>query len=251
MCKITFIIPNYNDKEFLETALDSVIAQTYPHDKMSIVLIDDGSTDGSVDMVLSLEHTQIQHTSSFRDNGLKHVGMYGDVTIAILAVPNMGGPAPTRNLGIKYAFNNTDYFMMLDADDICKPEKIQKSIDVALTDPIIGVVYSDYDIWNINLNTKKREYKPSFNKHLLMYDNMVHSNSLVKKEALRTVGLYDEEMRTCEDYDLWIRISKSFLIIHIPESLMVVRTNDKNSTFVVSSEIWEQNWKRIRDKHYS
>ena len=55
-------------------------------------------------------------------------------------------------------------------------------------------------------------------------------------------------MRTCEDYDLWIRIAKKFTIAHVAEFLTYVRIHSQNSTNTVSKEIWNQNWNRIRKK---
>ena len=55
-------------------------------------------------------------------------------------------------------------------------------------------------------------------------------------------------MRTCEDYDLWMRISEKFVIQHVPKCLTMVRTDGENSSFVVEKRIWERNWGRVMDK---
>ena len=81
---------------------------------------------------------------------------------------------------------------------------------------------------------------------------MVHSGCLITKEALlhayRDGYFYDPQMRTCEDYDLWIRISDKFTIAHCPEFLAFVRVHSQNSTQSVKQEIWNYNWNRIREK---
>jgi hypothetical protein len=61
-------------------------------------------------------------------------------------------------------------------------------------------------------------------------------------------GYYDRTMRVCEDYDLWMRISERFLILHIPESLTLVRVTGENSSSTVQKDIWEQNWRRVAEK---
>jgi len=55
-------------------------------------------------------------------------------------------------------------------------------------------------------------------------------------------------MRTCEDYDLWMRISEKYVIAHVPESLTRVRITGDNSSFIVNKGVWEQNWAKVRDK---
>jgi len=55
-------------------------------------------------------------------------------------------------------------------------------------------------------------------------------------------------MRTCEDYDLWMRISEQFIIAHIPEALTLVRVTNKSSSAVVNQEVWQQNWLRVMEK---
>ena len=55
-------------------------------------------------------------------------------------------------------------------------------------------------------------------------------------------------MRTCEDYDLWMRISEKFIISHIPEALTFVRITNESSTATVDQKTWQQNWLRVMEK---
>ena len=55
-------------------------------------------------------------------------------------------------------------------------------------------------------------------------------------------------MRTCEDYDLWMRISEKYIIAHVAESLTLVRVTGDNSSFVVNKNVWQQNWSRVMEK---
>ena len=80
----------------------------------------------------------------------------------------------------------------------------------------------------------------------------MHSGSLILKDALVSVeedtGFYDEEMRTCEDYDLWMRISEKYIIAHVPKSLTKVRVTGDNSSFIVNQEVWQKNLARVMEK---
>jgi len=86
----------------------------------------------------------------------------------------------------------------------------------------------------------------------LVQECIVHSGALILKEALEQVledtGYYDEMMRTCEDYDLWMRISEKYIIAHIPKALTKVRVTGDNSSFIVNQDVWQRNWTRIREK---
>ena len=81
---------------------------------------------------------------------------------------------------------------------------------------------------------------------------IVHSGSLISKEALETTldenGYYDRTMRTCEDYDLWMRVSENFIIAHVPKALTKVRVTGDNSSFIVNQEVWQKNWMRVMEK---
>mgnify|MGYP003151183260 FL=1 len=74
----------------------------------------------------------------------------------------------------------------------------------------------------------------------------------ISKESLEATcedtGYYDKTMRTCEDYDLWMRISEKFIIAHVPKSLTMVRVTGDNSSFIVNQEVWQKNWTRVMQK---
>ena len=55
-------------------------------------------------------------------------------------------------------------------------------------------------------------------------------------------------MRTCEDYDLWMRISEKYVIAHIAEALTLVRVTGDNSSFIVNQDVWQRNWSRVMEK---
>ena len=71
-------------------------------------------------------------------------------------------------------------------------------------------------------------------------------NHTVKVEE--ETGFYDSTMRTCEDYDLWMRISEKYVIAHVAESLTLVRVTGVNSSVVVNEDVWKRNWSRVMEK---
>ena len=71
---------------------------------------------------------------------------------------------------------------------------------------------------------------------------------VLMEKVKELTGYYDETMRTCEDYDLWMRIAEHFMVVHIAKSLTLVRVQPKNSTDTVAKDIWQRNWTRVHQK---
>lgn len=240
---VTVVIPNHNYGHWIKDAVDSVILQDYPAKR--IVIVDDNSKDSSVKTIRELYTGE---TIAVNENTISgHIDKTPLTTCILRQDGNKGfGPSLARNVGIKLAFHNTHIFMFLDADDYWLQGKISKSVAKIIESPDkIGVVYTDNYGLNVNTGAMIREYRPAFDYKRLLRQCYVHSGSAVTRLAFTQCGLYDPEMRTAEDWDLWIRISKKFLIYRIPEPLVVARNGEYNSTNSVPQEVWRQNWQRI------
>ena len=139
--------------------------------------------------------------------------------------------------------------MMLDADDLYLPKKISKSVVKYMEYPDnIGIVYTDAIIQNKLKGTRIYEYRMPFSRESLESECIISNTPLISKQALSTTGGYDPGMRTCEDWDLWLRITENFVAIHIPESLHVYSVTGKNSSDVVPQEVWQKNWSIIHNR---
>jgi glycosyltransferase involved in cell wall biosynthesis len=241
--KVNVIIANCNYGSYIQEALDSVENQTYP---CFMTIIDDASTDNSWEVIRN--HFALPEEQEV--NGCKIIET--PTTLAV-RLPERRGPSAARNIGIVNTVQNSDYYQILDADDYMYPNKVEVLLNKALSDPRIGVVYGDYDIYNVETGNLITEFKEPFSLDRLATECIVHSGALISKNAIMSVrdqfGIYDEEMRTAEDYDLWLRIAKRFLICHVPESLTFVRNHRNNSSFTVDGEIWKKNWLRIQQKN--
>lgn len=248
--RVTFLICNYNYGEWLGGSIGSVFSQTYPHDKIRICVVDDSSTDDSVDIAKRL--LEIRESYDFGPD-VVHKGKAGDIETYLVCKSKNEGPSAARNLGIERTLHDTDAYLILDADDEAMPYKAEQLVKVMQeAKNYIGVVYADYINHNVDTNLGFIEYKEPFSVKRLLQECIVHSGSLINKQALIDTkdenGFYDVNMRTCEDYDLWLRIAKGWAIVHVPQVLTFVRVTDKNSTSTVSKEIWQKNWQRIREK---
>ena len=236
--KVTILIPNYNDAEYIGKAIESGLNQDYPG-YITICVVDDGSTDNSWDVI----------SSYFGEN----IGEFGYAKVIGIKNEN-SGPSGARNVGIEQTIDDTDIYAMLDSDDEMYPNKIRNCVS-AFTDSSVGVVYGDYDVFHTATNKIIREFKEPYSRKRLVNECIVHSGSMVSSEALKyaleDTGYYDKTMRTCEDYDLWMRISEKYIIKHVPKSLTLVRVTGDNSSFIVDQEVWSKNWMKVMQKRES
>tara|TARA_E500000331_G_scaffold356535_1_gene415168 strand:+ start:7219 stop:8040 length:822 start_codon:yes stop_codon:yes gene_type:complete len=244
---VSVIVPCHNHEDMLGNAIDSIFIQQYR--PIQIVVVNDGSSDNPELPILERakliskevlgDPAEGLHKSVFlnEENGIK---------INLIDVKKAGGPSRARNIGMHSVFNETDLFMMLDADDLYLEEKICKSVEKYSEDPnSIGIVYTDAIIKNINTGTEVHEFRQPYDRSSLELECIISNTPLVSKVAIYESGGYDEEMRTCEDWDLWLRITENFVAVHIPEALHVYHVTGKNSSDTVPKEVWQENWSKI------
>lgn len=229
---ITVIIAHRNYNEYLPQAIMSCIFQTIP---VNYVVIDDCSD--TPPNPPKCPYIEREGCRIYQDGNAKYIYLNKNV-----------GPSMARNIGIIESWETSDYFQMLDADDYMMDNKCETLLKQF--DDNTGIVYADYIIEAEN--TRRMEFKipysqDEFNRHCI-----VHSGSMVSKKALEKViennAFYDNQMRCCEDYDLFLRISEKMMVKHVPEFLTVVRDHSLNSTNTVPSQIWHQCMQRLHQK---
>lgn len=253
--KVTYIIANYNYGKYLTDAIESAVNQNYPKDRLRVNFIDDCSTDDSKDKLLNIiqNSENVYKKTELYENCEVYSCVYKGVELNIFLCQNNNKQAHARNIGIKYSIEDTDLFAILDADDINYPTKIARlSMEWALIPDFVGAIYADYHTLNVDNNLMSYEYKKPYDKMVLNRECIVHSGSLVSKKALLECKekdyFFDPTMPPCEDYDMWMRISDKFLIIHVPEPLSLVRIHKQNCTYTISNDKWRQQVTKVYTK---
>lgn len=191
---VSVIIPTHNRADFLAQAIDSVLAQTYGN--FELIVVDDGSTDGTQALLAS----------------------YGKALISLRQENR--GPAAARNAGIRSARHSLLAF--LDSDDQFTRNKL--ALQVAAMEEQPGLLISHtQETWFRNgqyLNQKKRHSKESGDIFVRSLELCVVGMSTVmaRRELFDLVGLFDESFPCCEDYELWLRTSVAhpFLLVDAP-----------------------------------
>lgn len=198
--KISVVTPCYNCEKYLSDTLSSVFEQTILPDE--IVLVDDGSSDGTVDLIEKL------------------IAEHPEVCIRLVKQKN-NGPGAARNAGIKAA--KGDWIAFLDSDDIWKKRKIERVLET-LTENQEAIMIAN-DICEVYEDGRRNEvylhtyYNPKESAFVQLYHGCFLSTSsvCVKKEVLEKVGGFDITLRSAQDYDLWLRVSQEGDIVFIPE----------------------------------
>lgn len=198
---LSVIIPTYNRALLLERSLRSVLRQTTACKE--IIVVDDGSTDATKEVV-------------------ERYATKACYPVHYLFQPNKG-PASARNLGIAQAQN--DYLAFLDSDDHWNKQKIEKQFQ-ALTRYSEYRISHTYEKWmrnGIHLNQKEKHipWHGEVFRQCLALCAIGMSTIMMEKSIFDKVGLFDEEMPCCEDYDFWLRVSCRYPFLLIAERLTI------------------------------
>lgn len=250
MSKVYSIISNYNYGWNLLKCIEACIAQKKYYPDHSVVVVDDGSTDGSKDLVLGAYKFE-SCAELFEPNRT----VYYHPELTFITQENAGASA-ARNVAIKEVFNQASFFHIVDADDMPLDYKVAAMME-KMADDDVGVVYGDYIIRRPDYN--KREFKKSFSREKLLKECIVHSGALIRRSHLEKVllpngDIYDTKLHgpaskgfigCTEDYDLWLRLSNLCLFIHIPEILTMVNEHGKNQSMKMTQEIFNNNMRTI------
>ena len=191
------MIPTYNRAGLLKRALDSVFAQTRTVD--DVFVIDDGSVDETAYMIDRL-YPRVKYFYQ-----------------------NNRGVSSARNLGIRQA--KSDWIAFLDSDDEWLPNKLEFQILEHRVNRDIKISHTD-EIWirnGIRVNQKKKHAKHGgwIFQNCLPLCAISPSSVLIHRTIFEWVGLFDESLPACEDYDLWLRICSRFPVLYVNSPLLV------------------------------
>ena len=196
---ISVIIPTFNRSGYLIEALQSVLGQN--HVDLELIVVDDGSSD---DTVIRLQ----PFLSRVRVHHQPHSGV-----------------SAARNAGIGMA--RGEWIAFLDSDDLWMPEKLSRQLHYLDRNPGLLICQTE-EIWLRNgerLNPRKYHKKPSGYCFPLLLDRCLVSPSavLLHRTLLDAVGVFDESLPACEDYDLWLRVGCRYPIGLVEEPLVIKR----------------------------
>ncbi len=186
---LSIIIPTYNSEKYIERTLLSVFNQTY--DRYEVIVSDDGSCDKTTEVVKDIFH---------RFPGKE----------TRLLINEHKGPSMARNKGIESAKN--EWIAFLDSDDLWLPQKLQRVAGFIVENPEVNLICHN-EIWKRDAGDVLFDYANNFDRKIHPFLSLYRRNTLsasatvIKKELLIRAGLFDPEMPSAQDYDLWLRIA--------------------------------------------
>lgn len=208
---VDIIIPSYNSRQWVCDSIESVLKQTY--DNIQIIVVDDGSTDGTGELLKKKYAGRIQYVSQANS-----------------------GLSGARNTGILHA--NGEFIQFLDADDTLHPDKLRLQVEVLMSNPAYSIVYSDFEYFS---DEEPKKTWPSLQAYKVKCHNsdvlfsflsgnfIVCHAALIRKKALLNVGMFDESLRACEDFDLWIRFAAlGHKFVYLDHVLAYYRQHDSS-----------------------
>ena len=193
---VSAIITTYNRRHFLKEAIESVLAQDFQG--METIVVDDGSDDGSFEVVRAYP-------------------------VRYVYQPNRGVSA-ARNRGI--ALSRGQYIAFLDVDDLWRPGKIARQVG-AIESEGAALCYTD-EVWIkdgrwVNQGKRHAKFSGRIFERCLPLCIISPSSALIRREVFEEVGVFDEAMTVCEDYDMWLRITNLHAVIFLGEKFIVKR----------------------------
>jgi glycosyltransferase involved in cell wall biosynthesis len=210
---ITVLMPLYNAAPFLDEAIDSILAQTWT--AFELLVIDDGSTDGSLEKVSARTDTRIR----------------------VEKLPHNQGVVAALNRGLQLA--QGAYIARMDADDIAHPERLAKQLAYMEKHPEVGALGSDFESFGGSSSASWVRHFDAENLHIaLLFENPIcHPTVMLRRSTLDALGLgYPDDALHAEEYALWIQIATRSRLANLPERLLRYRVHNQQISRLKSAE---------------
>ncbi len=206
--RVTVFIPVYNREKYVGEAIESILDQTFSD--FEILLIDDGSTDDSVEIIRSYSDPRIRLTSNKR---------------------NFGIPA-TRNKGVELA--RGQYIAMLDSDDRAYPNRLEKQVEFLDNHP----EYAQVGSWCRMMDAqghplkriKRQPVAPEYIRAQFLFRCAMSNRSIMARTAILQEYQYRNDYPRCQDYELHVRLAKNYKLGNLPQCLVFGRIHQQQIT---------------------
>ena len=214
-----------NGARYVSEAIDSILNQTF--EDFELVIIDDGSTDGTLTIVQS----------------------YDDARLRIVRQDNVG---LTKSLNRGIALAQGQYIARIDHDDLSLPERFERQVKFLDAHPDVGLLGTACRVidelrgreWEAQVATSDQALRHALIKH----NPFFHSSVMMRKSVLQKVGGYDETFPYIQDYELWIRIASCAKLANLAEVLTIHRFHRDSVSADLRTELLRL-WLRMRIRY--
>lgn len=221
---VSVLISVYNGEKTIRETIQSILDQTFQD--FEIVIINDGSTDSTLEIVNRIQDSRIK----------------------VFSYPNAGLNA-SRNRGISHA--SGEYVSFIDADDLWTADKLEGQLKALQENPNAAVAYS----WTDYIDENSQFLRPGphhnftgdvFAKLLLADFIGSGSNPLIRKSAFAEVGNFDESIKGGQDWDMWLRLARRYPFAVVPSVQILYR--QYATSWSANARRQEEGFKRIIEK---
>jgi GT2 family glycosyltransferase len=205
--RVSVVMPLHDAERFVRAAIESVLGQTYR--RLELVIVDDGSTDASA---------AIAEGYARRDPRVK-----------LVRNGENRGIVATRNRAFEQADPRSEYFAVMDSDDVCLPERIAHQVEFLDRNPDHALVGGNTLVIDEHGSEVGERRYPSRHdeivKVIARYNPIAQPTATFRRSALEQVGPYDPRFPRCQDYDLWLRMAARFKVANLPEFTLQYRVS--------------------------
>lgn len=221
---VSIITPTFNRAPFIEQAVNSVLAQTYP--EFELIIVDDGSTDD----------TKARLEPALEDSRVKYFFQSNQ------------GQSVARNEALSHA--KGEFICFLDSDNYWPKTKLEEQIDIFSENPDVDIVYGDTITIDEHGNELSRKNMKRYSGNIAKFmvrDNCVSMNTaLARRKCFDELGGMNEKRRVADDYDLWLRFSAKYRYLYVPRFFAFYRVME-NQISSDETRRFESNWLTIND----
>ena len=205
---ISVCMPVYNAERYLTEAVDSVLAQTFGD--FELIMVDDGSTDGSREILNHYAAT--------------------DPRVRMIRRPNIG---VTKTLNECLQLARGEFIARMDGDDVCLPERFELQVNYLRSHPDVVLAGTAYDLIDgagrlLRHVTQPEDDKPLQEICLSGRTPICHPSAMMRRAPALKVGGYDETFAVAQDLDLWLRLGEQGKMACLPQTLLKYRLHDKS-----------------------
>lgn len=203
---VSVLMPVYNMRQYLRPSLQSILDQTYSN--LEIIIVDDGSTDGSVDSIADVRDSRVR----------------------ILSQPN-GGRATALNAGLDQATG--EFYATQDADDLSHPDRIAKQVEAMQSHPDLAAVFAGHEMIVRDRNVAPRfaaKSEAECRDDIEAFRMPAHDPTGMFRLSLVRGIQYEESLRLCAGWDYILRVGERFPMAVLGECLYAYRVHPEAST---------------------